>query len=438
MASRNHIAKILRHVLSLSLPPLVGACGGIDTEGFETVACKADGSTEYLAGAKPKDAADYVELRQLEDFSGGAPRAIDSTGAKCANATDKAACEAKIAEVMSDKGFFLGGCTDVCVRHVLIVNTGDDVQVLATKEEVNAWLGPIDAPADAVLVASLAGYRVACNEPEMGGVRPAGSTYEVLGTKYTSTCSPIEEKLFILGVSAEGAVTEVDAEVINSDSNACIGRRPAGLLHGEGRGTSAVGAYFANVAQLEAASVNAFEALEEELSHHGAPAELVERARMARRDEVRHARVMQHVSARHGGRFEAPRVEKRPVRSLEEIAIENAAEGCVRETFGALVGMWQAEFARDADVRRIMKRIARDETRHAELSWAVDAWARQRLSPEALQRVEEARRCALHAIAEEAERGYDEELVEIAGMPGQEAASRLARHFAEAIGAVSA
>ncbi|UQA55369.1 ferritin-like domain-containing protein [Polyangium aurulentum] len=434
MTSSNHIARILRHVLSLSLPPLVGACGGITTDDFEPVACGADGQIEYLAGVEPKASADYVELRRLADLAGGGPSAVASMGTKCVNATDKAACEAKIAEVTADQGFLLGDCVDICMHHVLIVNTGDDVQVLGTREEVNAWLGPIDAPADAVLVASLAGYSVACNQPDLGGVRAVGSTYEVLGTSYTSSCTPIEEKLFVLGVSEDGKLTEVESEVINSDASACVGRRPAGLSQSEGRGTSTVGAFFANVARLEAASVYAFEALEEELLHHGAPAELVERARMARQDEVRHARVMQRVSARHGGRFEEPRVEKRPVRSLEEIAIENAAEGCVRETFGALVGMWQAEFARDGDVRRVMKRIAEDETRHAELSWAVDAWARQRLSPEAWARVEEARREALVEIAAEAERGYDDELVEIAGMPTQEAAVRLAMHFTGAIG----
>lgn len=438
MASSNHIAKILRRVLSLSLPPLVGACGGIETESFEPVACKADGVTEYLAGAKPKDPADYVELRVLAEFTGPTSRLINAVGDKCATATDKVACAEKIASATSVKGFALGDCVDVCAFHILVVNTGDEVTVLDTKEAALAWLGPIDAPADAVLAASLAGYSVSCNQPEEGGVRAAGSTYEVLGTKYTAICDPIEKSLYVLGVSADGKVTEVESEVIDSQSGACIGRRPAGLVSRGGRGTNAVGAYFANVAGLEAASVHAFAFLEEELSQYGAPAELVLQAQRARRDEVRHARVMRRISARHGGRFEEPRVEARPARSLEEIAIENAAEGCVRETFGALVGMWQAERAGDPEVRRVMKRIAADEARHAELSWAIDAWARQELSPEAWGRVEEARRDALAQLAAEAERGYDEALVEIAGMPGQEEAVRLARHFAEAIGAVNA
>ena len=53
------------------------------------------------------------------------------------------------------------------------------------------------------------------------------------------------------------------------------------------------------------------------------------------------------------------------MRELEAIAIENAVEGCVRESFGALLATWQAKTAGDARVRAAMKRIARDETRHA-------------------------------------------------------------------------
>jgi hypothetical protein len=437
MASSTRIDKILRQILSLSLPPLAGACG-IDTDGFDPIACGPDnGPPQLITGVKPQDPADYVELRLLEDIGGRGSRTLESVGEKCATATDKTACEGKVAAATSEQGFFLGGCGDICPRHILIVNTGDDVNVVSTMEGVKAWAGPVDSPADAVLVAQLAGYGVACNNPERGGVRPAGNAYEVLATKLTASCTPVEVTRYVLGVDADGDLKEVESEVIESDSGSCIGRRPAGLSRIEGRGRTRVGAYFANVAELEAASVHAFDMLEQELLHHGAPRALVERARMARQDEVRHAQVMRRVSARYGGRFEEPRVERRPARSLEEIAIENAAEGCVRETFGALVGMWQASCARDPMVRRVMKRIARDETRHASLAWAIDAWVRPRLTPEARRRVEKARQAALRGIEEETRRGYDRALVAFAGMPGDAAARRLSRHFAEAVGAAA-
>ena len=60
-----------------------------------------------------------------------------------------------------------------------------------------------------------------------------------------------------------------------------------------------------------------------------------------------------------------PRVEALPTRALGVVAIENAVEGCVRETFGALIASWQAEHARDPGIKRLMRSIARDETRHA-------------------------------------------------------------------------
>src|SRR5205814_1560141 len=79
----------------------------------------------------------------------------------------------------------------------------------------------------------------------------------------------------------------------NGITFACIGcpggggRRPAGLVGERGRGRDAVGAYFAEMAWLEAASVRAFASLAEELASHGAPAALVAAARSAARDEAR-------------------------------------------------------------------------------------------------------------------------------------------------------
>ncbi|WP_437730731.1 ferritin-like domain-containing protein [Sorangium sp. So ce1335] len=434
MASFNPIDEILHHVLSLSLAPLVGACG-IDTDGFTAVACAGAGGAPYLSGIAPRDPADYVELRELTGPAGTATRTRESVGVRCAGAADRPACEQKIAAATSGGGFSLGNCVDFCPSHVLIVNTRDEVLVLDTRDEVRAWLGPVDTPADAVLAASLDGYTVPCDRPDEGGVRPSGGAYEVLATRYTQICDPVERTLYVLAVGAGGDVQELESEVIASEPGVCIGRRPAGLGRTAGRGATRVGAYFASVAQLEAASVWAFEALGRELAQHRAPRPLVERARLAGRDEVRHARLMRRLSARHGGRWEPPQIEPRPVRSLEELAIDNAAEGCVRETYGALVGMWQGRCARDPLVRRVMARIARDEARHAKLSWALDAWLRPRLSPAERRRVDEARREALAGLEEGARRDVDRELVLCAGLPDEQASRTLTRHFAEALAA---
>jgi hypothetical protein len=183
----------------------------------------------------------------------------------------------------------------------------------------------------------------------------------------------------------------------------CTGRRPEGLLVAQPASGTPLGAYFAEMARLEAASVDAFRHLRRELVAHGAPRRLVRATERAARDEIRHARMTAALAWRYGGVVAAPEVEPRPIRSLEAIALDNVVEGCVREGFGALVATWQGAVARDRVIRAVMARIARDETRHAALAFDIDAWLRTRLDASARARIEGARRDAFAALAADAE-----------------------------------
>src|SRR6185369_13189263 len=182
---------------------------------------------------------------------------------------------------------------------------------------------------------------------------------------------------------------------------------------------SALGDYFAEIARLEAASVTAFRTLRDELREHGAPRRLVRAARRAARDEVRHTRTTGALARRWGGTPRTPSLSRVARRSLEAMAIENAVEGCVRETYGALVATRQAERAREPHVRAAMMRIARDETRHAALSWSVARWLESRLDQAAKRNVERAKLAAARelssSIAHEAEPAF----AELAGLPAR-------------------
>jgi hypothetical protein len=112
-------------------------------------------------------------------------------------------------------------------------------------------------------------------------------------------------------------------------------------------------------------------------------------------------------------------------RSLEAIAIENAVEGCVRETYGALVALWQARHAQDPAVAAAMASIAEDEIRHAELALEVADWMEPRLSRAARRRVESARVSAMHDLKVEASRTVHPALVSLAGLPAPETATSL-------------
>jgi hypothetical protein len=197
------------------------------------------------------------------------------------------------------------------------------------------------------------------------------------------------------------------------------GRRPEGLARSSEEITAGgpIGRYFADSARLEAASVHAFDILARELRSHGAPRSLVRKARAASRDEVRHARVMGTLARRHGASFRAPLAKTRSCRSLEEIARENVVEGCVRETYGALLATFQASNAADPAVRSAMRVIARDETRHAALAWEVARWADSKLATAARRRISAARCAALDELREEVLRSSGRDLQRLIGLP---------------------
>jgi hypothetical protein len=190
--------------------------------------------------------------------------------------------------------------------------------------------------------------------------------------------------------------------VVVQCSTICLGRRTEGVADPSSCDESRLGDVFSARAYLEEVSVHAFARLERELVAHGAPARLLREARRARRDEVRHTAMTAKLARRFGGTPRSPEPPApTPVRSLVAIAIENAVEGCVRETYGAVAGLVEARLSSDAGVRRAMESIAADECRHAELAWAIAAWAMPRLTAAERAMVERAKREAVAKLARE-------------------------------------
>jgi rubrerythrin len=108
---------------------------------------------------------------------------------------------------------------------------------------------------------------------------------------------------------------------------------------------------------------------------------------------------------------------KTELRSLEMLAIENAVEGCVRETFGALVASWQASHAEDSGVARALRSIAADETRHAALAWQIAKWAENKLDCDANARVKNAMANAIRDLEIAASVESHPAVVRRAGVP---------------------
>jgi hypothetical protein len=227
-----------------------------------------------------------------------------------------------------------------------------------------------------------------------------------------------------------GPGTGHEIECAYSYRNGCAvstaGRNGRGVrCYGEGVGVGPVARWAARMAHAEASSVRAFVDLGRELDKLQAPRELAHRARAAARDEVVHARAMNRLAKRFGGRPSALRFQRVPEdRSALVVARENVAEGCVRETWAALVAHHQSRCATDPEIRAVMKRIAVDETRHAALAHDIDAWFRGILGTSDRVRLDTTRRRTVASLGS-SNLGSAPSLVRIAGLPNEARARNL-------------
>ncbi len=200
----------------------------------------------------------------------------------------------------------------------------------------------------------------------------------------------------------DGSFSAPDGSLVGLVCSDCFGgggRRPRGLKKAKIAAKNGSISHFARMAFEEHASVHAFVRMEEELAHFGAPTSLQRGARRAANDERRHTRIMRELARKQGAPAPTARVAKAARRSLEAMAIENAVEGCVNETYGALLLRIQAARSTDASIRAKLSKIAEDEARHAALSWAVARWIDTNLDAAARMRVQAARSRAMQRIA---------------------------------------
>jgi hypothetical protein len=214
--------------------------------------------------------------------------------------------------------------------------------------------------------------------------------------------------------------------IICTDCLAGGGRRPRGLRSPKRvAAKTPSGAYFATMAHEEAASVHAFHRMKQELLRFGAPERLVRAASRATREESSHAKMMKRLATAFGGVASPALMKKESRRSLEAMAIENAVEGCVNETFGALLMTWQSANTSSKDLRTAFAKIARDETGHAVLSREVAAWAETQLDAQANARVKRARSRAVAKLERSSKRLENKGFEQIVGWPTRTQRSEL-------------
>lgn len=425
--------RVIRAVLLSAGPCLTVACSSNVTEMPDRAQCidltaaSRYGALTLAAGIDGIAFATRTSNR-TPDPSSATPTAplqrIAPLGAPCSGASDRDACARRIDELLGDpssSGWDLVesdcyDCSQTRTTDLAVITAGNDVR-LAKLDDVVRATAPVSTRDEAATILRIKGYSLDC---DMNNVRPEGDGWTFKRT--TSSCSGEKWEYFYKVLAASGQVVEAGKnQVSEADSNCIEGRRPANLALTGVSWLSSLSACFGEIAHMEAAAVLAFDELQDRLRSLGAPPELLARAARARADEVAHAAVTARLAHRFGATLAAPRVETaagiQPKLSLLQLALENAVEGCVREAYGALVAAFQGAHASDAEVRAAFTRIALDETEHAELSFAIDAWLAPQLTADERRRVEDAKMQAWLDLAASCSVEPAAEVVAVAGIP---------------------
>lgn len=431
----------LVRLFSVLVPAATGGCTdrGIDPEQFTERLCDENGYA-MLDDIRPAAPADYVELRDIyadyaipDEPEMPVALVVDASGELCRTASDPAACADAFAALPYESSMYYGRFDGSKAYRSLAHTRGDTARAATSVADLLEFLGPIDSPADAGVLAVGQLHQLVCDGGNNAAPVDDGS---VLYTRTGYGCGEGDDiEQHVVHVTTEGAIEILETEFVQEGDPGCptgVGRLPAGLCRqrrAPSRSRGPVGRFFAQVAQLETAAITAFGQLHDELAAHDAPALLQRAAARSRIEEIHHARITTALARRYGGCPVVPRVRAWQARSLAEVAADNAVEGCIRETFGAAVATAQAHRAADPAVRRALAPIAVDETRHAALSWSLHQWTQQQLSAPARKRVRQQTADALERLQHELTTEHHEQVHRVTGLPYPDQARRLFAHL---------
>jgi hypothetical protein len=309
-----------------------------------------------------------------------------------------------------------------------IVARAGKLSAVLSLEELKLLIAPIESLKEAQAWASILNQGATCESITPNASQPNADYYELRSIGTSCRYEPSGESFTvtvetIVRVYRDGRIeAQTPSELKRVPTGACAvaGRKPAGLFEiiAFNSALSQFGNYLAEMAHLEAAAVFAFGELASELERFGAPTSLVVRAREAQADEMRHAVTMTGHAKARGVTPTSARSFVTKYASLFDLALHNAEEGCVRETYGALVAMHQAARASDAAFRIDLAIIAQEEVKHAAWSHDLDQWLSEQLTPSENEAVGLAKATAFERLERECSAAVPNAALETeAGLP---------------------
>ena len=145
----------------------------------------------------------------------------------------------------------------------------------------------------------------------------------------------------------------------------------------------------------------------------------------AARDEIKHARMMHTVCVSLGQKVAKPTIDDVPNRSCFSLALENAIEGCIHESYAALQALHQSQHAKTSEWRELFGTIAVDEIKHAQLSLQIHQWLMKKLTAEERQRILAAQQRAVQQLIDYHTAHEPDSKLSILGLPDSKTAVRL-------------
>jgi hypothetical protein len=150
------------------------------------------------------------------------PELVAEVGKPCDNATNRAECLARTRETADlPRGSACGALP--CLRY-LLAPSADDVRILSKPDALRQFFGDIDTPQEAAMLAEFSGYTLygsngrgyVCGEPENSAIRAVQDGFELIATKLTKACLPVEFSRVHLHVARDGRIEVSSTEVIQT------------------------------------------------------------------------------------------------------------------------------------------------------------------------------------------------------------------------------
>jgi hypothetical protein len=186
----------------------------IEPSTFTALAFPAE--ERLILDVEPREPTTYWELRR---YSAAAPSfailASDPDGEKCRESSNPVLCRRLFNQLTPvNEGFGQDGGPEQYESH-LAINRGDSNAILSSRQGLVVFLGEIDTPTEAVLVAHADGFQVE-------SVREVEDGYELLVTERTQYCGPTIVQRVLLLVAPDGSTTERRRQNASVDCRGCI------------------------------------------------------------------------------------------------------------------------------------------------------------------------------------------------------------------------